>query len=259
MSSMVMNKPARKLPSVDGVALIIGVIGLVLNRLPGLNTQIWTGVLGLAVFGPPLLRELGILKDVDEFARNIRWRAGFHTALAVAMFVLLNPILFPLIRSYPDAVWGKTWFFTNGFMRQTMVVVFLLSYLIQYWGPCQGVFRILLGVAGLTLIEVGMVGLPMGYDQLVFILPYLGLIVLLIAMAFLARSKPQWGGWFLVVVGVVIIGVAIIFGTKQSDPDMPRELRLNFVVGIVQVSVHVFLVLVVSGVSVLKSGRAELE
>ncbi len=57
MSSAILSQPSRILPSIDWVAL--------------------------GGFGPPALRELGILKDDDEYTRNIRWRAGFHTALAI--------------------------------------------------------------------------------------------------------------------------------------------------------------------------------
>ncbi len=154
MNANTMNQPSRRLPSIDWIALGLGVLALALSRIQAPGWSSWVGLVGLAVFGPPLLRELGWLKDEDEFSRDMRWRAGFHAALILALFLFLNKALYPLIASHPDAMARKIWFFPPDYLRESLVLVFLLSFLIQYWGAPKGVFRILLGIAGISIIEL---------------------------------------------------------------------------------------------------------
>ncbi len=61
MNTETLNQTSRRLPSIDWIALGIGAIGLALNSVPGVVWSSWAGLLVLAVFGPPLWRELGLL------------------------------------------------------------------------------------------------------------------------------------------------------------------------------------------------------
>ncbi len=72
-----MNEPSegRKLPSTTG--LIAGglvVLGVMLWMLVNKGLLV---VAGLGVFGPGILREIGLLNDQDEFQRQSAYQAGY--------------------------------------------------------------------------------------------------------------------------------------------------------------------------------------
>jgi hypothetical protein len=256
MSTHIMNQPSRRLPSIDWIALGIGVLGLVLSRIQIPGGSNWVGLIGLAVFGPPLLRELGWLKDDDEYSRNIRWRAGFHAVLAVGLLIFLNKLLFPLIQSHPDAATGKYTFFPNETMRQYLVVAFLFSYLIQYWGPPLGVFRILLGVAGMTLLEGFLVIVIQRNHPEVYSLVILGIVALLVGMAFFTRWKPRIGGIVLLLLGVSSMVILVRdFLTLPPDAEMYDGLAVRM--GFVKIGAQSLLVFGVTSLSLLLGNRDE--
>jgi hypothetical protein len=95
-------------------------------------------VAGLGVFGPGLLRELGWLRDHDEFQRQAAHRAGYHAYLlgglaAVSVLALLE-------WSAPTAEEAMEW------IRFIVVVLWLtwvFSALLAYWGARTTVSRML--------------------------------------------------------------------------------------------------------------------
>ena len=252
MNTHVVNHSSRRLPSIDWIALGLGVAGLMLSRIPGPGWGSWVGLLGLAVFGPPLLREIGVLEDEDEYTRNIRWRAGFHAALVVGLLVFLNKVLYPLIASHPEAMVRKAGFFPVDFLRQTLVLAFLLSFLIQYWGAPKGVFRLLLGLAGLTLAEAIMLMLRQPVDKMPIALAIMGIIVITVGGAFLSRKKPKLSGYLLLAVGLAfVVDMAHTYSLLLSRNDL--DMRL----GMIQSIVMMIFVFGTTGISLLKSDEQE--
>jgi hypothetical protein len=55
---------------------------------------------------PSALRELGILRDADEYTLGAMRRAGFHAALAVAAMLALGHGLALVVRRWPRAGGG---------------------------------------------------------------------------------------------------------------------------------------------------------
>lgn len=250
MNTMIQTPALRRLPSIDWIALGIGVLALILSRIQMTGMHSWVGLFGLAVFGPPVLRELGWLKDDDEFCRDMRRNAGFHAALAVGLMLFLNEVVVPLYMNHPEAQAAKLWLFPNNILRQTLVLVFLFSYLIQYWGPAKGVFRILLGMAVLTLIEGAMVFQNVHQDFLMFLVPMLAIALLVTGLAFLSRRQPRLVGWSLLVLGMAAVGLAL--HSLLTLPDYEQMLGgLGMRLGLIQSALMFVLIFGILGLSLL--------
>jgi len=188
-----------KIPSVDWIAFVIGIVGLAGSRI----ASPMLGLLGLAVFGPPFLREIGILKDCDEYTRDISRRAGFHAALVVAALVFINHLVVTTVGLMPTGAPNAEdpgWAYSMGEIRFVLVVVFLMSSLYQYWGAMVGSVRILLGIFGFSVMIV--VEPVLKHTDLAS--KYWGtktiILILILAMAFAARSRPKIVGMFILIV-----------------------------------------------------------
>ena len=212
MNTAAVSTPVKKLPSADWIAVGLGLLGMALSRFFGP----FVGLVGLAVFGPSILRELGILKDSDEWQRGIMHRAGFHAALAMALFVFLNRILLMLVGPVSAGMYAQTQYFDNEYLRQTLVMVFLSSYLIQYWGPARGVSRILVGFA--VIITIDMILRPVwGHTISWFWIPAFTVVGLMFLMAWSATRWPRITGYILLFITVALIGLTLF-----SIKDVPN-------------------------------------
>ncbi len=71
--------PGRAVPPLPG--LIAGglvILGVLLSMFVAESLLV---VAGVGAFGPGILRELGLLRDHDEFQRQAAHRAGYHAYL----------------------------------------------------------------------------------------------------------------------------------------------------------------------------------
>jgi len=236
----------RRLPSADWLAFGIGVAGMAASYLrPPL-----LGITLLAVITPSVLRETGLLRDADEFTRGVMHRAGFHALAVVIGLVAANYMLMATglydPRSHTSA--GMiTHPFPDETIRKALVWVFLISYLIQYWGARRGVAWVLVGVAVMTLAPLAALLRPGFY-------PWPGLLAAITggtaaAMAGLAwfvRRRPRIAGWVL----LTLFAAALVFALRQTTD--PR-------VGWTMLSVifQVALVFGVTGVALLKAPDEE--
>lgn len=199
----------RRLPSADWIAFGIAVAAFCLH-------YVFPATLGfviLAVFAPSVLREIGVLKDADEWTRGIMHRAGFHGLLAVGGLIALNYLLVLTGRFEPTEVMHVP--FSDETMRKAVIWVFLVSYLIQYWGPREGVFRILMATAVVGMAPLFAVArhpdfagtylLGAGINALVMVIP-----------ALLVRRWPRLGGGVL----LFFLCALVVFGATAMDlPD----------------------------------------
>jgi hypothetical protein len=107
---------------VAGALILVGII---------LTSISWGFIflVGLAMLGPGLIRELGWLKDEDEFQRQAARRAGYHAFIATGLLAFLlegvlrsggRGILNPV--DLVDTLLAVLWF------------TWLLSSLLSYWG-----------------------------------------------------------------------------------------------------------------------------
>lgn len=107
-----------------------------------LLTEISWGFLALcavATFGPGFLREMGWLRDKDEFQRQAAHRAGYHAYLAGGFITFL---LVALFRSGEHPVKDPSDLVTS--ILALMCFTWLLSSLLAYWGPQRTATRILI-------------------------------------------------------------------------------------------------------------------
>ncbi len=232
----------RRLPSADWVAVGLAALGLILGRI----SVPFSGLVGLAVFGPAALREVGLLRDSDEWQRGITHRAGFHAALALGVFVFLHRILPAFEWQYPQFYSGPGHWFDPTFLWQTLIIVFLVSYLIQYWGPVQGPARILMGFSGFLAIDN--LVLAVRHGMWTNVLPGLISAGVMMALGLAAQRWPRvMGGVLLVICAVPLI----LYPTSH----LPRsaEMRAGMTAGLV----HIVLLFGVTGAVLLASRRGE--
>lgn len=150
----------------------------------------------LGTFGPGLLRELGWLRDQDEFQRRAAHRAGYHAFLATGFLVFLLVIAFrspEVTETHYDAL-------VNGILSLLWFTWFL-SWLLAYWGPRRGAQTLLIafGVVWLIFNVVGNLDSAMALlMQSLLALPFF-------ALAWLARRWPR-------LAGALLVGVAVWLG-----------------------------------------------
>lgn len=245
MDTATMKPVVRKLPSADWIAVGLGMLGLVLSRF---NAPFF-GLLGLAVFGPSILRELGVLKDADEWVRGIMYRAGFHGTLATALFLFLNRVIPRFDHQLPELPKGTGVWFDTPFLWQTLVLVFLISYLLQYWGSPKGSARILLGFGTVLLIDIVVSGLRWGFQPGFWPVAF-GVCGLLYLLSWSVPRRPRGTGAALLVITVGMIVLALSALNKSS---------VEMAAGLVSTQVHILLVFGVTGWALLKIPQGDSE
>jgi hypothetical protein len=111
------------------------------------------GLAGIGIFGPGILRELGWLRDKDEFELRAARRAGYHAYLVGGLLVFLliaayrhleGPDELPTPLDHPSqlvtTIFAVLWF------------TWLLSSLLSYWGALKTARRILFAFGTVWLI-----------------------------------------------------------------------------------------------------------
>jgi len=167
-------------------------------------------LVGLGTFGPGILRELGWLRDKDEFQMEAQRRAGYHGFLAAGLVAFL---LAAYYRSH-ETVTGDP-----GPPVELILAVlwftWLLSSLLAYWGAQKMATRMLLifGVAWLifALASAAQDGKLLGYLMGALI------TVPFFLMAWAARRWPRVAGVILVCLAAFFV---YFFGLYEvfSDP-----------------------------------------
>ena len=134
-------------------------------------------------------------------------------------------------------------------LRKALIWVFLISYLIQYWGARGGVARVLLGAAVMTLAPVAFLLKPGDY-------PWPGTLAA-VADRQCRRSWPRWPGSStarrapaaILLVAVCIVALAALAKTGLADP------RVGW--GVISVMLQAALVFGVTGVALLRETRTK--
>ncbi len=154
-------------------------------------------LIGVGTFGPGILRELGWLKDQDEFQRRAAHRAGYHAFIVTGLAAFL---IYAYTRSggtlklaeelslvYIALLWF-TWMFSS---------------LFSYWGPHKTAFRVLLTfgcVWGVFNIAEGLTNPVSALKEfLVLTLPFF-------LLAFLSRRWPRVAGVLLTALSLFLLG-----------------------------------------------------
>jgi hypothetical protein len=242
MNNSTLIGSGRTLPSADWIAVGLAALGLILGRI----SLPFSGLLGLAVFGPAALREVGVLKDSDEWQRGITHRAGFHATLAMAVFVFLHRVLPTFERQYQQFSDSPGHWFAPTFLWETLVMVFLVSFLIQYWGPVQGTARILMGFSMFLAIDNLVLAVRHGMWSNVW--PGVVSSALMFSLGLATRRWPRVMGGVLLLIWVTPL-------VLWANTRMPRSGEMA--AGLTASLVHIFLIFGVTGVVLLTSRREE--
>jgi hypothetical protein len=130
--------------------------GLIAGILVGVGILLWMFVwkgflvvAGLGAFGPGFLREMGWLRDHDEFQRQAAHRAGYHAYLVGGFTAVC--VLGLLEWSPPTVSEAMEWI---RFIVVVLWLTWLFSALLAYWGARSTVSRMLRIVGSFWLVFV---------------------------------------------------------------------------------------------------------
>lgn len=212
-----MNDPAlrRQLPSTPGiVAGVLVTAGILLWMFVSRGLLV---VAGLGAFGPGVLREVGWLKDQDEFQRQAAHRAGYHAYLvgglaAVSVLALLE---WSSTTVEDAAEWIR-------FIVFVLWLTWLFSSLLSYWGARVTASRLLqtVGLFWAVFVIASLAGnfhIPRTAHEVRMGLEGLGAGILFVAPFFvLARTvhrRPRPTG--IALLGVSAILLLVLGGRRQ--------------------------------------------
>lgn len=152
-------------------------------------------VSALGTFGPGILRELGWIRDKDEFQMQAVRRAGYHAFLAAGTVAF---VLVGMVRAADQGV-GQA-----GELLTVVLVVlwftWLLSSLVSYWGPRKTVSRILISFGLVWLFFNIIANTGSEYTGLLAILMQSLLAVPFFLLAWAAGHWPRVAGILLLLV-----------------------------------------------------------
>ncbi len=175
-------------------------------------------VAGLGAFGPGILRELGWLKDQDEFQRQAAHRAGYHAYLIGGLTTVL-------------VVSGLRWRETNledssEWIMLILVVLWmtwLFSGLLAYWGARKTASRVLLafGAFWAVFVIASVIGESKNLGE-VLLGSLMGSIVV-VPFLVLARKAGRWPRRRT---GAVLLAVAALLLVMLVPPQVARPFTL---------------------------------
>ncbi len=197
----------------------------------------WFALAGVGACGPGILREMGVLRDQDEFARRAAQRAGYHAFLATGLFAFL---IVAYMRS------GQRDLPNQGELATLLLAVlwfvWLLSSLLAYWGARRAATRMLLGFGtcwlAFCLADAGKRPL----DMLMASLPALPFF----ALWWLARRWPRVAG------AVMILAAGAMYVLFKFYTNVRSGIIVNTGVAILLCGP-----LLACGMALLREGRGE--
>lgn len=152
---------------------------------------------GLGALGPGIARELGWLRDKDEFQRRADHRAGYHAFLATGVLAFL---FVAYIRSGNRTIEAAERFPT--LFLVALWFTWLLSSLLDFWGARRASSRMLniFGAVVLVFTILGNTGSEWTGWAALLLHPLLS--VPFFGLAYLAGRRPRLAGFLLLVVSV---------------------------------------------------------
>jgi hypothetical protein len=237
----------RTLPSLPGlIASGLVIVGLLLDTFVAEGLL---AVAGLGAFGPGILRELGWLRDKDEFQRQATYRAGYHAYLIGGLVTVL--IVSALRWRQPNLEVSSEWIML---ILVVLWMTWLFSALMAYWGARRTASLVLIvfGSFWAVFFLAHVVGALSGPEPIqlagvlvgfMLVAPYFvlswtagrwprrtGAVLLVVSALFLVIFGPTWASGSLqlpsvlvtaalLVVPVVASGIALLREGGSDDPD----------------------------------------
>jgi len=164
----------------------------------------------IGLFGPGVLRELGVLKDQDEYQAGAARRAGHRAFLAGGVTILLLIHFKP----WPDGppMSSEMPVIPLSTVILVMLLTYLCSYLLEYWGARRGAAAILGTMAVIGAVGAALDELP---DLWHFLVDLRFTAGFLLGIA-ISRRYPQVAGLYLFV--VVFLILINHFAFPATDP-----------------------------------------
>ncbi len=205
----------RRLPPLPG--LIAGglvILGVLLSMFVAEGLLV---VAGLGAFGPGILRELGWLKDQDEFQRQAAHRAGYHAYLIGGLAAVL-------------AVSGLRWRGANQAGAEWILLIlvslwmtWLFSALLAFWGARKTASRVLFAFGAFWAVFVIASVIGESENTAEFLLGSLMGSIVVAPFLVLARMAGRWPRRRT---GAVLLAVAALFLVMFVPPQVVRGLNL---------------------------------
>lgn len=202
---------------VGAVATILACGGVLLAITADMSFLV---LAALGTFGPGILRELGWLRDQDEFQRQAVRRAGYHAYLAGGFAAIL---VVAIMRAGTASIEGPP-------LAATLVLVVLwltwfFSSVLDFWGPQLAASRTLIvfGSFWLLFVVLSHIQEPASlFMESLVVLPFF-------LLAWLVRRWPRVGGVLLLGVAVGTTILFRFFRFQGADPDQVLAKALTFV------------------------------
>lgn len=160
---------------------------------------------GIGAFGPGMLRELGVLRDEDEFQREARYRAGYLAYLAGGFTAVLTVAI--LRWRSVDLEEGAIWV---ALVLAVLWLTWLFSSLFTYWGARRTASRVLVAFGTFwAIFELGHLGEPVALvmETLFFVAPFF-------LLAWAAGRWPRVAGTLLLIIAALIFWRLFDFGRQ---------------------------------------------
>ena len=240
---MAESTAGRTLPPLPG--LIAGglvILGVLLSMFVAESLLV---VAGVGAFGPGILRELGLLRDHDEFQRQAAHRAGYHAYLIGG---LATALIVAGLRSSEASLEDASEWVT--LILVVLWTTWLYSALLAYWGA-QKTAAVILNILGsfwLVFVLASIIGGdPQDRTVVNMLLATLMGSIVVVPFFWLARRagrSPRGTGWALLAVAVLFLLMFVPVWTM-------RGLKLSALL----MSVMLLIVpLAASGIALLREG-----
>ncbi|MFQ5571893.1 MAG: hypothetical protein ACE5G0_19615 [Rhodothermales bacterium] len=208
----------RKLPSLPGlIAGALVVLGVLLWMFVSKG---FLFVAGLGAFGLGILRELGWLRDQDEFQRQAAHRAGYHAYLIGGLVTVL--VIFALEWRETNLEDSSAWILL---ILVVLWMTWLFSALLAYWGAQKTTSRVLItfGSFWAVFVIASFIGEDAPSNPVEILLG--SLMGLLVVSPFfgLAWTAGRWPR----ATGTALLAVSALFFVLVSVPAGSRALALS--------------------------------
>lgn len=212
------DRPSRHVSKVGLAAAGLTVLGILLAAAVDMR---WLALAAAGTFGPGIARELGWLRDQDEFQRRAARRAGYHAYLAGGCTAVLTVAL---LQAGQTEIAGPA--LAAALVLAVLWLSWLFSALYDFYGAQRAASRTLLvfGVFWAAFVILGHLQDPGS-------LLVEGLIVL--PFFILAWSAPRWprlSGALLLIAGISLTVLLGFLRTAGLDPEHLLVRALTFVI-----------------------------
>jgi hypothetical protein len=238
MAEQTAERWAPRVPGLIAGGLVV--LGLLLSTFVAEGLLV---VAGLGAFGPGILRELGWLKDQDEFQRQAARRAGYHAYLIGGLATIV--IVSALRWSGRDVEVSSEWIML---ILIVLWMTWLFSALLAYWGAPKTASRVLMvfGSFWAVFVLAHVVGGLMDSSEpfqwvgvlagIMFVAPFFGLaylagrrprltggLLLGVAAIFLVITTPTWAARSLDMASILVTAALLIVPLAASGIALLRE------------------------------------